>query len=135
MIPTGVRNPVVCISIRALIGIVQALVTPGIRSARSISSTSSSQVIRSGQKGRSRRANQAGAQPLYQAGRARHSDSGRNTTTVSIIESGAGSVEVSARPAFPKTRRTSGNEAKTRSCVVINCCASRTPIPGSVVGM
>ncbi len=50
--PTGVRTPVVSMSIRPLIGIVQALLTPGIRRAWSISSTSSSHEIRSGQTGR-----------------------------------------------------------------------------------
>jgi hypothetical protein len=42
LIPTGVRIPVVSMSIRPLIGIVQALVVPGMRSASSISATSSS---------------------------------------------------------------------------------------------
>ncbi len=42
LMPTGVRTPVVSMSMRFLIGMVQALVVPGIRSARSISSTSSS---------------------------------------------------------------------------------------------
>ena len=45
----------------------------------------------------------------YHRGRVRHSEVGFRTTTVSIIENGAGSVEVSARPALPNTRSTSGN--------------------------
>ena len=40
--PTGVRIPVVSMSIRALIGIVQAFETPGYASAAFISSTSCS---------------------------------------------------------------------------------------------
>ena len=51
---------------RALIGIVQALVTPGMRSARSISSTSSSHEMWSGQIGRSSGLSQSGAQREYQ---------------------------------------------------------------------
>jgi hypothetical protein len=49
---------------------------------------------------------------------------------VSIIDSGAGSVEVAARPALPKTRSTSG---KVRSSLLCSCraaCASATDIPG-----
>ena len=55
--------------------------------------------------------------------------------TVSIIENGAGSVEVSARPALPSTRATSGKRIRMRSCTCISCCASATEMPGSVVGM
>ena len=54
---------------------------------------------------------------------------------VSIIENGAGSVEVSARPAFPKTRSTSGIVLRILSCVSRIRWASETPSPGSVVGM
>ena len=60
---------------------------------------------------------------------------GFSTMVVSIIESGAGSVEVSARPALPNTRSTSGN---LRSCLSIVCrrrWASATEMPGIVVGM
>ena len=46
----------------------------------------------------------------------RHSVSGLRTTVVSIIEKGAGSVALSARPALPKTRSTSGNDFRIRSC-------------------
>ena len=49
LMPIGVRTPVVSISIRARIGMVQAFVTPGIRTFASISSINSSQEIRSGQ--------------------------------------------------------------------------------------
>src|SRR5712691_4060563 len=99
--PTGVRTPVDSMSMRALIGIVQALLTPGSRSAASISATSSSQERWSGQNGRKAGFSQAGAQAEYQRGLARHWDSGLSTTVVSPIEKGAGSVEVSARPALP----------------------------------
>ena len=47
--PTGVRTPVVSMSMRPLIGMVQALVMPGSCSAWSISAISSSQEMRSGQ--------------------------------------------------------------------------------------
>ncbi len=56
-------------------------------------------------------------------------------TVVSIIENGAGSVDVSARPALPKTRSTSGKDLRIRSCVWSSRSASVTEIPGSVVGM
>ncbi len=107
--PTGVRMPVVNMSMRFLIGIVQALVCPGRVSEAFISLTSSSQLIVSGHSGRSNGLTNPGRREEYQRGFKRHCGSGFKTTTVSIIENGAGSVEVSARPAFPKTRSTSGN--------------------------
>jgi hypothetical protein len=55
--------------------------------------------------------------------------------TVSSIESGAGSVAVSARPALPSTRSTSGNCLIPRSVACSNRCASPIEIPGIVVGM
>ena len=112
LMPTGVRTPVVSMSMRPLIGIVQALTLPGIWSAESISEINFSQV-RPG----------------------RHCDFGFSWTTVSIIEKGAGSVAVSARPALPWTLRTSGNDLSVRSCVCISRAASVTEIPGKVVGM
>ena len=42
---------------------------------------------------------------------------------VSTIESGAGSVDVSARPAFPSTVSTSGNRRIMRSSTCMSCCA------------
>ncbi len=55
---------------------------------------------------------------------------------VSIIENGAGSVEVSARPALPKTRSTSGNDLQHAVLRLAAArCACVTEIPGSVVGM
>ena len=56
-------------------------------------------------------------------------------TVVSIMENGAGSVDVSARPALPKTVTTSGNDFRIRSCVCSRRPASVTEMPGSVVGM
>ena len=120
---------------RALIGIVHAFVVPGIFSARSISSTSSSWEMRSPQTWRKTPASHSGAQEEYQRSFFRHSDSGFRMTVVSIIENGAGSVDVSARPALPKTRSTSGNDFRTRSCTCRSRSASVTEIPGSVVGM
>ena len=90
--PIGVRTPVASMSIRFLIGIVHALVTPGSRTARSISLTSRSVVM-------SRR----------------HSSCGFRTTVVSYMSSGAGSVAVFARPTLPNTEATSGKLAKTLS--------------------
>jgi len=77
----------------------------------------------------------SGARAEYQRSFARHSSGGLSTTVVSIIENGAGSVEVSARPAFPKTVTTSGNDFRIRSCVSRSFCASVTESPGRVVGM
>ena len=56
-------------------------------------------------------------------------------TVVSIMEKGAGSVEVSARPALPNTRSTSGKDFRIRSCICRSRLASVTEMPGSVVGM
>ncbi len=134
--PTGVRTPVVSMSMRALMGIVQALVVPGICRALSISATSSSQEIRSGHRRRQRRRlSQSGDQDEYQRSFFRHCSWGLSTTVVSIIENGAGSVEVSARPALPNTRSTSGKERTIWSCVFSRRLASVTLSPGSVVGM
>src|SRR3982074_457490 len=78
--PTGVRMPVESMSMRALIGMVQALETPGNCSALSSSAISLSTVMPE-----------------------RHSLSGLRLITVSNISVGAGSVAVAARPAFPQT--------------------------------
>jgi hypothetical protein len=77
----------------------------------------------------------SGAQDEYQRSLARHCSCGLRTTVVSIMEKGAGSVEVSARPALPKTRSTSGNDLSTRSWTWSRRLASVTEMPGSVVGM
>ena len=76
--PTGVRMPVESMSIRALIGMVQAFETPGNCSALSISAMRESTVTP-----------------------ARHSALGLRLITVSYISVGAGSVAVEARPALP----------------------------------
>ena len=81
----------------------QALATPGSCSASFIWSTSCSVEIWSGVMRRKTRAAQPGAQSEYQVSTFRHCSGGFSTTTVSIMDSGAGSVEVSARPAFPRT--------------------------------
>ena len=65
----------------------------------------------------------------------RHSSRGFSRTVVSIIDSGAGSVAVSARPTLPKTCSTSGNVLIVRS---VRCSSSRAAVmemPGMVVGM
>src|SRR6266545_6817127 len=98
--PTGVRTPVVSMSMRALMGMVQALVVPGILSASFISAISSCQDRRSGQTRRHRRLlSHSGDHEEYQRALCLHSAGALRMTVVSIIEKGAGSVEVSARPA------------------------------------
>ena len=110
--PTGVRMPVESISMRALIGMVQALLTPGNCSTASISAMSLSVVMP-----------------------ARHSLSGFRLTTVSNISKGAGSVAVAARPALPKTEETSGKDLMILFCVCTSSPALVTDRPGKVVGM
>jgi hypothetical protein len=77
----------------------------------------------------------SGAHEVYQVERCRHSERGFRTITVSSMESGAGSVEVSARPALPSTRSTSGKRVSIRSVFCSRICAWLTEIPGIVVGM
>ena len=86
LMPTGVLMPVASMSSRVLIGIVQAFVSPGTCTASCNSETSRS-----------------GVMPGL------HWSGGLSLMVDSIIESGAGSVAVSARPALPKTCSTSGN--------------------------
>src|ERR1039458_10729907 len=76
-----------------------------------------------------------GAQEEYQVSTLRHSVSGLRTMSVSIMENGAGSVDVSARPALPKTRSTSGTVLMTRSICCSSFSAPVTDKPGKVVGM
>src|SRR2546423_6521090 len=104
--------PVESMSIRALIGMVQALETPGNCNDLSISAISLSTVMP-----------------------ARHSVSGFRLMTVSNISVGAGSVAVAARPAFPQTDATSGNDLMILSWVWTSAAALVTDRPGSVVGM
>jgi len=112
LMPTGVLIPVASMSIRVLIGHTQALVTPG-----SCSRWSSSSLI------------------LSMVTPGRHSDSGLSCMTVSIIDSGAGSVAVSARPILPNTVLTSGTDLINLSVCCNNCCALPMDIPGKVVGI
>ena len=65
----------------------------------------------------------------------RHCSGGFKVTTVSNIESGAGSVGVSAWPALPKTESTSGNLSSMRSWICRILVASVIDMPGTAVGM
>ena len=122
---------------RALIGIVQAFETPGSCSAWFICSTSCGVLSRSGVIRRRAARAHAGSQvhPEYHVVTGRHWSCGLRTITVSIMESGAGSVEVSARPDLPNTVSTSGKLLMMRFWTCINCCASVTERPGNVDGM
>src|SRR5204863_6981760 len=102
--------PVESMSMRALIGMVQALETPGNCSDLSISATSLSTVMPG-----------------------RHSLSGFRLITVSNISIGAGSVAVEARPALPQTDATSGNDLMILSWVWTSSAALVTDKPGNVV--
>src|SRR5215475_14491705 len=104
--------PVDSMSMRALIGMVQALDTPGNWSALSISAISLSTVMPG-----------------------RHSLSGFRLITVSNISVGAGSVAVAARPALPQTEATSGNDLMILFWICTSSAALVTDKPGSVVGM
>src|SRR6266478_10042228 len=110
--------PVLCMSMRFFTGMVQALDTPGRRNAWSIWRVSSAGESRSDEKRRHNGLTQVG-QPSYQEGTGLQSSLGLRRITVSIIESGAGSVDVSARPALPNTLFTSGKLFKMRSCTCI----------------
>ena len=110
--PIGVRMPVASMSMRALMGMVQAFETPGNCSALSISSMSLSTVM-----------------PF------RHSSSGFRLMTVSNISVGAGSVAVPARPALPHTLSTSGNDLMILFWVCSSSAALVMERPGSVVGI
>src|SRR5262249_16108197 len=104
--------PVESMSMRALIGMVQALDTPGNCSDLSISAISLS-MVRPGH----------------------HSLSGLRLILVSNISAGAGSVAVDARPALTQTDSTSGNDLMILSWVCTSSAALVTESPGSVVGM
>ena len=111
-------------------GMVQALEMPGSCRAASISFLRSSSVIRSRQNGRSRPFSHSGAHEENHRGRSRHSCSGLRVMVVSIMVKGAGSVEVLARPALPKTRSTSGKVFRILSCTWRAFWASATDMPG-----
>src|SRR5450759_4236649 len=104
--------PVASMSMRALIGMVQAFDTPGNCSALSSLATSFSMVMPG-----------------------RHSLSGFRLITVSNISVGAGSVAVVARPALPHTNETSGKVLMILFWVGSSSAALVTDRPGSVVGM
>ncbi len=104
--------PVASMSMRALIGIVNALVTPGRRRARSISSMRLSTVTPP-----------------------RHCALGFRFTIVSNISVGAGSVAVFARPALPSTDCTSGKVFRILFCSCTSSAALVTERPGSETGM
>ena len=110
--PTGVRMPVASMSMRALIGMVQALETPGNCSALSISRIRPSRVTPG-----------------------RQSDLGFRLITVSNISVGAGSVAVAARPALPNTLATSGNDLMIRFWICSSSADLVIDRPGRVVGM
>ncbi len=65
----------------------------------------------------------------------RHSSRGFSVIVVSNIDSGAGSVAVSARPALPKTLSTSGSDAMMESWTRSVSFALAMLMPGRVVGM
>src|SRR5271165_2549326 len=88
--PTGVLIPVLNMSMRPLIGIVQALVRPGTFNAASISLTSSCGEMVSGVTWRKTVFSHSGDQDVYQVETWRHCDLGLRMITVSSMESGAG---------------------------------------------
>ena len=110
--PTSDRIPVVSMLMRLMIGWVQMFDTPGKVVAASSSPMSRSRVIPG-----------------------RHSDGGLRFTTVSVMLTGAGSVEVSAREIFATTEATSGRVWIAAFCflVIASACVSETA--GSVIGM
>ncbi len=112
LMPTGVLMPVASMSMRVLMGMIQALVRPGNWTVASSSSISPSTVMPG-----------------------RHWSRGLSWIMVSIMVSGAGSVAVSARPILPNTRSTSGSCLIRRSVCCNSACALPMESPGSVVGM
>jgi len=97
----------VSISVRVWIGIQKILAMPGVFSLAFISAMIFSQVIP-----------------------ARHCPGGLRVTTVSNIESGAGSVGVSAWPALPNTVATSKTCFKSRSWIGECESLRRSTCPG-----
>ncbi len=65
----------------------------------------------------------------------RHSSRGLSLMVVSNISKGAGSVAVSARPALPNTRSTSGTVLINRSVRCNSARAASAEMPGIAVGM
>src|SRR5439155_8883191 len=99
-------------SMRALIGIVHALLMPGNCGALSISAVSVSTVTPG-----------------------RHWSSGLRLMMVSNISTGAGSVAVAARPALPNTDATSGKLLMMRSCTWMVSAALVMDMLGKLTGM
>jgi hypothetical protein len=133
--PTGVRSPVLSMSIRPLMGWVQEFARPSILTASFIWLISSYWEMWSGVICRKSPFAQPGAHELYQVCSRRHSDLGLRMITVSSIDRGAGSVDVSAFPALPSTYFTSGNCLMIRSVSWRIFCASVMEMPGIVVGI
>ena len=104
--------PVASMSILPRTGMVQALATPGNFIAASNLAISSCCDIRRG-----------------------HCSRGFNTTMVSSMESGATSVDVSARPALPRTWATSGKLFSRESVSCSSRFASVMEIAETVDGM
>ena len=104
---------------------VHAFDTPGKWSALSMRAIRSGKDSWSGVKCRQTGLSQVIWRKLaYQVAILGHWSFGLRTMSVSIMDGGAGSVAVSARPAFPVTRSTSGKAARTRSCACISRSAS-----------
>ena len=110
--PIGLLMPVASMSMRLRIGGIQMFASPGTFTAASSSSTSFSGVIPG-----------------------RHWSRGLSWIVVSNISIGAGSVAVSARPALPNTRATSGTVLIMRSVCCSNSPALAADSIGSAVGM
>ena len=110
--PTSERMPVVSMLIRLMIGCVQMLETPGSVVAASSSPMSFSRVMPG-----------------------RHAASGFRFTIVSVMFTGAGSVDVSAREILATTDATSGNVWIAWFCVLVISIAWVREIAGSVTGM
>ena len=110
--PTGVLMPVASMSMRVLMGIVHAFVSPGNCTIPSNSEMTSSMVLPAGQVSVSVR-----------------------VMVVSNIDSGAGSVAVWARPALPSTCFTWGCRAMILSVCWSSSRAFVIDRPGGVVGM
>ncbi len=110
--PTSERIPVVSMLIRLMIGWVQMFDTPGRVVAASSSAMSCSRVIPG-----------------------RHWASGLSRTIVSVMLTGAGSVEVSARATLATTMSTSGTAWIAAFCFLVISTACASEIAGSVTGM
>jgi hypothetical protein len=110
--PSGLRMPVASMSILPRTGIVHELATPGnFIAASNLAISSGCDMLRG------------------------HPSRGFNTTMVSSIESGATSVDVSARPALPRTWATSGRLFRRASVSCTSRLASVIEMAETVEGM